>query len=1216
MRLPFRYQFILSFLSIEIVFISLIVFFNFTSLTKLSHSLIEEKIQTATSLFGEMVKTPMITYDLGTLDNQIESFTNIKNIVAVKLFDNQNKLLSNITSDPKLTVDSFPEATGDIQQENRIFRLVNVPITVDGEILGNAKVLFELTESLQTIDKNRNLTFLLIFIEITLSSIAAYLIGRKLTSALNQLTSSAEQIAQSDDVIIPDVGKEGDEMSLLSHTLHLMQQRIAERNSKLRDVVEKLQEDIIERTELETKLLYERNFNKALVDNANAIIAVIDTNGVMSSINPYGEGFTGYTQEEIASEPYFWKRFLQPQMQEKVFGIIENAKSGNIVKSFQNSWISKDGTEGFFEWSNMLVCKPDGSMDYLATIGIDISDQEWQKMELQRQKEEFETIFNISKDGIAILDMESNFLDFNDAYLEMTGFSRDVLLTKSCIGLSAPEDVSRSIEALKIVFEKGSISNYEKTCIVKDEKRVVINMSVSLMPDKKRILISTKDVTHKKKVEESLLLAKEQAEYANKAKSEFLANMSHEIRTPLNGIIGLNDLVLKTSLTEVQHDYLTKTQQSSKALLSVINDILDYSKIEAGKLEFEEKIFSIESLLRNVSDLFEYAISGKSLEIHIDIHPDTPRMLKGDSLRVGQIFNNLVGNAIKFTEKGDVTLHVKPIAQTDTHVQLQCSITDTGIGMSEEEQSRLFQAFSQTDTSNTRKYGGTGLGLTICKQLIELMGGEIWQESVKGSGSTFTFTLQLKKDESQEIVVYSRNYLRDQRFLVVDDNQLERELIGGILTSWGANPTLCGSGEDAINLAENQPFDYLIVDWQMPGIDGLDVIKTLQEDLKTKFPKVIMVTAHLKDELLKVAAARHITVEKILHKPVSPSILFESITETVKSEIDKETMSEKRFVAHGNILVVEDNDINQLVARDLLEFFGLNVSMANNGQEGVEKVKNQSYDLVLMDLQMPIMDGFEATRKIREFNQDIPIIALSAAVMDHDKKLTRDAGMNEHLSKPIDMEELQHLLGKYLKTDWIAEDVMVEKSDDVYGIDMMDLSKKLKKPEQIERFLKLFAQGHREFSQKLMNVPIGSEEFKQLIHGIKGVSGNVSAMMVYAIVKVIDECDDTDIQKELIPSLIEELDHVIASIDERYPITAIAAPKNTDAGTMGLIVEKIISKLENKEFIDDDQLEDCVGRLSQFIDKEGISKINNSIENFEYDTAKKLFQSIKEQLNG
>ncbi len=1094
MRLPFRYQFILSFLSIEIVFISLIVFFNFTSLTKLSHSLIEEKIQTATSLFTEMVKTPMITYDLGTLDNQVESFTNIKNIVAVKLFDNQNKLLSNITSDPKFTVDSFPEATGDIQQENRIFRFVNVPITVDGEILGNAKVLFELTESLQTIDKNRNLTFLLIFIEITLSSIAAYLIGRKLTSALNQLTSSAEQIAQSDDVIIPDVGKEGDEMSLLSHTLHLMQQRIAERNSKLRDVVEKLQEDIIERTELEAKLLYERNFNKALVDNANAIIAVIDSDGVMSSINPYGEAFTGYTQEEIASEPYFWKRFLQPQMHEKVFDIIENAKSGNIVKSFQNSWISKDGTEGYFEWSNMLVCKSDGSMDYLATIGIDI--------------------------------------------------------------------------------------------------------------------------THKKKIEEAILLAKEQAEHANKAKSEFLANMSHEIRTPLNGIIGLNDLVLKTSLTEVQHDYLTKTQQSSKALLGIINDILDYSKIEAGKLEFEEKIFSIESLLRNVTNLFEYAISGKSLEMHIDIHPDTPKILKGDFLRVGQIFNNLVGNAIKFTEKGDITLRVKPIAQTDTHVQLQCSITDTGVGMSEEEQAKLFQAFSQTDTSNTRKYGGTGLGLTICKQLIELMGGEIWQESVKGSGSTFTFTLQLKKDESQETVAYSSNYLRDQRFLVVDDNQLERELIGAILTSWGANPTLCGSGEDAINLAENQPFDYLIVDWQMPGIDGLDVIKTLQEELKTKFPKVIMVTAHLKDELLKVAAVRHITVEKILHKPVSPSILFESITETVKSEIDKETMSEKRFVAHGNILVVEDNDINQLVARDLLEFFGLNVSMANDGQEGVEKVKNQSYDLVLMDLQMPIMDGFEATRKIREFNQDIPIIALSAAVMEHDKKLTRDAGMNEHLSKPIDMEELQHLLGKYLETDWIAEDAMVEKSDDVYGIDMNDLSKKLKKPEQVERFLKLFAQGYREFSQKLMNVPIGSEEFKQLIHGIKGVSGNVSAMMVYAIVKVIDECDDEDIQKELVPSLIEELDHVIASIDERYPKTAIATPKNTDAGAMRLIIEEIISKLENKEFIDDDQLEDCIGRLSQFTDEKTMSKINNSIENFEYDTAKKLFQSIKEQLNG
>ena len=640
------------------------------------------------------------------------------------------------------------------------------------------------------------------------------------------------------------------------------------------------------------------------------------------------------------------------------------------------------------------------------------------------------------------------------------------------------------------------------------------------------------------------------------------------------------------------------------------------SKIEAGKLVFEEKVFSIEAVLRNVSDLFEYAISQKSLEMHIDIHPDTPRILKGDPLRLGQIFNNLVGNAVKFTEKGDITLRIKPMAQSDSEAQLQCSITDTGIGMNEAEQAKLFQAFSQTDTSNTRKYGGTGLGLTICKQLIELMGGEIWQESVKGEGSTFYFTLQLQKDESQMGMPINTHYLRNQRFLVVDDNQLERELIGSILSSWGAHATLCEGGKEAIYLSEHEPFDYLIVDWQMPEVDGLDVIKTLHEELKTTFPKVIMVTAHLKEELIQVAQNRHIQVDRILNKPVTSSVLFESITETGMIDRLEGDLSSKRFSVRGNILVVEDNEINQLVARDLLELFGVNVSMANNGAEAVEMVRSESYDLILMDLQMPIMDGFEATRTIREFNTTVPIVALSAAVMEHDKELTRDAGMNDHLAKPIDIDELQRLLGHYLTTSWIEEDVIIEKSDDIYGIDMAELSKKLRKPEQIERFLQLFAQGHRDFAEKIMNEAIGSEPFKRLTHGLKGVSGNISAMIVYDIIKVIDECGDADIQKELIPHLIEELEQVIVSIDERYPTAVIAPSTNTTVEDMIIILENFIIKLENKEFIEDELLENCLVKLSQFINKENIAKINTAIDMFEYDNAKQLFLNAQEQLRG
>ncbi|MDP1784628.1 MAG: response regulator, partial [Sulfuricurvum sp.] len=661
------------------------------------------------------------------------------------------------------------------------------------------------------------------------------------------------------------------------------------------------------------------------------------------------------------------------------------------------------------------------------------------------------------------------------------------------------------------------------------------------------ILLAIEDITERRAIEDRLEHAKEAAEQAAKAKSDFLANMSHEIRTPLNGIIGLNNQILKTSLTPLQQDYMMKSQQSSNALLSVINDILDYSKIEAGKLEFEEKAFSIETVLRNVSDLFEYAIIKKSLEIHIDIHPDTPQILRGDSLRLGQVFNNLVGNAVKFTEAGDITIRVEPITQTETHVELQCSVSDTGIGMSEQEQAKLFQAFSQTDTSNTRKYGGTGLGLTICSQLVELMSGRIWQESVKSKGSIFYFTVQLRKDDSEAASLLNPHYFRNLRFLVVDDNQLERELIGSILSSWGACPTLCENGQEAICLAEQQPFDYLIIDWKMPGIDGIDVIKILQEKkLKSTFPKVIMVTAYNKEKLIKAAVIRNVQLGEILHKPVTPSVLFKSITEIDMIDKLERSTTDKCFFAGGKVLVVEDNEINQLVARDLLESFGLDVSMADNGKEAVEKVKSGSYDLILMDLQMPIMDGFEATRKIREFNRDIPIFALSAAVMEHDKELTIAAGMNDHLAKPINVDELQRLLEHHLKTGWIAEDIVSKNTDELYGINMTDLSKKLKQPENIKRFLQLFADEHRDFSLKIMSAPVGGDTYKQLIHTLIGVSGNISAMIVYNIVKAINESDDKNVQKELIPHLIEELNLVVLSIDRRFPKTMIDSPQNTE----------------------------------------------------------------------
>ncbi|MDD5053410.1 MAG: PAS domain S-box protein [Sulfuricurvum sp.] len=1104
--------------------------------------------------------------------------------------------------------------------------------------------------------------------------------------------------------------------------------------------------DVTAQKTLEDQIIQEKNFISTIIDNANSIIGVIDSTGTMIKLNRYGQEFVGYNEEEIRSEPYFWKRFLHVSMQEKVVAIMENARHGIVSTSFQNGWHSRSGEERYFEWSNMLVNKPDGTMDYIATIGIDITDSERQKLELQHQKEEFESIFNISRDGIAIVDLESKFLEFNDAYLNMIGYTREELLATSCLDLSAPDDRARAAEAMQVVLEHGEINNFEKRCITKDGNEMMVNMSVSLLIGKKRMLISAKDVTEQRKYERSLIEtskllqetldeqeallevkttgfvhlkdrhfvwvnetfermlgyekgeldgkptrimyisdeecqsyaqegyaalssvgiytreiqgvkkdgtpisimasmtalrgstteamgvafditeqkkiehelahAKETAEAANKAKSEFLANMSHEIRTPLNGVIGLNDLLLKTDLTSLQQDYLNKAQQSSKALLSVINDILDYSKIEAGKLEFEEKGFSLEMLLRNVSDLFEYAILQKSLEVHIDIHPDTPDMLKGDPLRLSQVFNNLVGNAVKFTETGDIVIRVKPTIISERDVELECSIQDTGIGMSEEEQLKLFKAFSQTDSSNTRKYGGSGLGLTISQQLVEMMGGHIWQVSERTKGSTFYFTVKLKRDISEGIDTIDTQYLRDQRFLVVDDNQLERELIGSILESWGAVAILCDNGADAIRLAENQPFDYLIVDWQMPGVDGLDVIKTLHEELETTFPKVIMVTAHVKEELIQASEHRHVHIEKILHKPVTSSILFESITETNLIEQFEGNMENMHFFARGNVLVVEDNEINQLVIHDLLELFGVDVRIASNGKEAVDLVQERAYDLVLMDLQMPVMDGFEATRHIREFNRDIPIIALSAAVMEHDKKLTHEAGMNDHIAKPIDINELQRILEQYLKSGWVEEEAHLTHAEKINGLNMNELKKKVKTHEQVERFLQMFAEGYRDFSSKIIGTPIGSDSFKQLIHGLKGVSGNIAATRVYELTKTIDECNDYEMQKRLLTPMLEELNQVIISIDHRFPKITIDSVQNITSEEMNGTINEIMDKLQNKEFIDDKYLHDCLAKLGQFVEQDMISKINNSVSTFDYEGSIELFQQVKRVLNG
>ncbi|MDD2698877.1 MAG: PAS domain S-box protein [Arcobacteraceae bacterium] len=963
--------------------------------------------------------------------------------------------------------------------------------------------------------------------------------------------------------------------------------------------------DITPQKIMEEELRKEKHFISTIVDNANSIIAVIDNSGVMTKINKYGEEFTQYSQDEIRSEPYFWKRFLPLEMQDKVVDIIENANKGILTKSFRNGWISKSGEEKFFEWSNTLVQNSNGTMDYLVAIGLDITEQVKKDLLIQQKKDEFETIFNSSKDGIAILDLNSKFLDFNKEYLQMTGFTREELLQTSCITLSSKEDIPRSKEIIQKVMQDGFVRNYEKTCIVKDGKSIIVNMAIALMPDKKRLLINTKDVSKQHKQKEELNKAKESAEKANKAKSEFLANMSHEIRTPLNGIIGLTELVLETNLNIVQRDYLEVSKKSSKALLNIINDILDYSKIEAGKLDIVNNEFNINSLMRNIADLFGYQTYEKSIELLFLIDHTIPNMLIGDALRLAQILNNLVGNAVKFTDKGYINIKVNLLTRDTNKVQLQFIIEDSGIGISPENQKKLFQSFEQADNSTTRKYGGTGLGLKISKQLVELMGGNISMESEEGIGTTFTFNLTLGFITRVETEKLNFDKFVKSQFLIVDDNELERDYLSRILNSWQIQNKVACDGEEAFEILLKEQFDYVLLDWQMPKLDGLELLKKLKV-ANIEIPNIVMVTAYAKEKLLENAYIHNLDLHKVLEKPYTPSSLYEVIfDEYLHHDIFNNNLPKElhhfRLKGIKNALLVEDNETNQLVATKILEKIGFIVTIACNGEDAIEKFNQQLFDIIFMDLQMPVMDGFEASKEIRKLNQSIPIVALSAAVMQRDKELTLEAGMNDHISKPIDKIELNLIVSKYFETEDIQEvtkfhnDLVV-----IEGIDIESLFNDLQTDVQtIYTTYEKFNQKYQD-TLSIFNLPYDGVEFKEYIHKLKGVSGNLRIKKVYILANKINARDfthnDVEQLKRELEKVCRDIETIISPLVEHQTMEPISSSQ------LDNMIQKVILDVEEYNYI-------AQGEIELFLD----TLRTNGIKDETIDLLKDSFSTLKRE---
>lgn len=874
-----------------------------------------------------------------------------------------------------------------------------------------------------------------------------------------------------------------------------------------------------------------------------------------------------------------------------------------------------------------------------------------EELVLERTKELSFQKFALDQHAIvSITDNQGIITYVNDRFCAVSGYTKSELLSQNHRIIRSPDTPSRVYEEMWAVLKDSQVWHGELKNRKKNGGAYWVATSIVPEVDKsgqpyRYIAIST-DITNRKSVETELLIAQKTAEDATQAKSHFLANMSHEIRTPMNAIIGLTELCLNTTqVTHKQQDYLEKVHYSANSLLRIINDILDFSKIEAGKLDLESTTFELDTVLDSLRTLASIKTQEKGLELLFDRGIDVPDCLIGDPLRLGQILLNLTNNAVKFTEKGEIIVTIRLESKTDDEVKLAFAVSDTGIGMTEKQQRSLFQSFSQADSSTTRQYGGTGLGLAISRNLVHMMGGAIHVESAPGQGATFHFTARFKSGtDLPERHLEPLPDVRGKTVLLVDDNEASSEILCTYLSALTFNVHAAKDGLEALQRLRDNPnrFDLVITDWLMPGMNGLDLAKAISTELPAP-PKVILISAHSREDMMTKPGAEYLS--GFLPKPITPSDLLDMIMIAYGKESQPHRRIRKSFkevidglvdIQGARILLVEDNEINQQVAQELLERGRFFVEVANNGEEAIRMVNTQSYDCVLMDVQMPIMDGYEATQRIRQDARfaNLPILAMTANAMVSDREAALEAGMNDHIPKPIDPAKLFDTLKIWIPPGQRilpSEQALPGEDHSEFGlprIEGLDMQKGLAgvggKSEAYFKILQKVVTNHDQ-SIKEIRKDLSCRDFASAVrraHTLKGITATIGALHLSELARELEnnlQNSPEENQDALLDRLDRELESMLADIRQAliHLDSATGEPANAQEGSQTLQeAREALTALQKMLQEYNSEAEEVLSRILPQLSSTAASRlegVKTAISQYDFDAAQELLTPVLEE---